>query len=313
MAEMDSPLRRASLFASIVFFSFLLGGCSSLNMRCDSAGKGWKCTQVDGPPERHTRSPFQPPWSDEYHDLGTNRPAVSELVFERTNVEREAVGHPALPEDTTLSRIACWHNQDMLGHNYLGHNDSDDRMPINRVAREHRRLIGMPGENALEVYRIEDEDASDETLRDWAQHIVDQWMGSPGHRSNILEGKWTHLGVCVTHDSTETRATQVFANVRAYFDEPIPWTVRPGDSLSVSITPVGGVRRPARYQFVPAGEDLGEAFTSGRAEQTFNGTLAVPTETGTYGLRVLVPAEKRTYTVLPGPRVRVLGEGEVAY
>ncbi|WP_098483182.1 CAP domain-containing protein [Georgenia soli] len=40
--------------------------------------------------------------------------------------------------------------------------------------------------------------------------VVDAWMGSPGHRNNIVDGRWTRLGIaCVEHDA-ELLCSQIF-------------------------------------------------------------------------------------------------------
>jgi hypothetical protein len=242
---------------------------------------------------------------------------VSDFVFTLTNEERKGLGHPPLEHDQTLSQIACWHNQDMIGHNYLGHEDSDDRSPQDRVAREHRRLVGTGyGENANEMLPGKTRKNSKADKRAWAEEIVTEWMNSAGHRANILRGRWTHFGACVSADSTESRATQVFASVQAYLDEPLPWAMTPGDSVSVSFTLVKADHPPTEYEFVPAGEPLAEAFEKEGRGKPFNGTLYLPTSPGEYGLRLLIPAQggrSRLYAVVKGPRILVLEEGTPAY
>jgi uncharacterized protein YkwD len=43
-----------------------------------------------------------------------------------------------------------------------------------------------------------------------ANEIVDDWMSSPGHRENILDPRFTHLGVGVSARNHTIRATQEF-------------------------------------------------------------------------------------------------------
>ena len=43
-----------------------------------------------------------------------------------------------------------------------------------------------------------------------AKEIVDDWMSSPGHRENILDPRFTHLGVGVSARQHSVRATQEF-------------------------------------------------------------------------------------------------------
>jgi len=104
-------------------------------MRCDGAGKGYECTPVDEPPSWHARLAHQPPWADEDHDIARDLPLVGNFASGLANEERKRLGHSSTEHDQTLSQIACWHNQDMIGHNYLGHDDPGDWSPQGRGAR----------------------------------------------------------------------------------------------------------------------------------------------------------------------------------
>jgi hypothetical protein len=226
-------------------------------------------------------------------------------VFSQTNRLRQARDRAPLRRDSTLARIACWHNQDMLANNYMGHRDADGRTPGDRMAREHRRLIGSAGENVYEGDNFRHRSGREEA-DDWAARIMSRWMESPGHRKNILRPEFTHLGACVTHTVTMSKATQMFAAVWGYLDEPLPWTPAAGDSLSVDVTPVKAPGPPAQYAFVPVGEPLGQAFQGGERGRSFNGTLVIPTAPGAYGTRFLFPGRQTNrYTVLSGPRILV--------
>lgn len=226
------------------------------------------------------------------------------MVFDLTNRARTEQGKPALTRDSTLARIACWHNQDMLVHEYLGHEDADGRSPGDRMAREHRRFIGSAGEN---VFERRGRSASGGPIEadEWAASIMEGWMKSEGHRANILRQEFTHLGTCVTYTQSGGRATQMFAAVWAVLDAPMPWAVPASDSLSVAITPIKAAGPPAEYAFVPVGEPLSEAFRAESRGRPFDGTLHFPEDPGTYGSRFLFPAGQGRYTVLSGPRVSV--------
>ncbi|MFB6272864.1 MAG: CAP domain-containing protein [Salinibacter sp.] len=245
-------------------------------------------------------TPSQPPAADEHAGVGRHRRAAAEKIVAGTNRARTARGRSPLSTDTTLARIACWHNQDMLVHDYMSHEDADRRLPSDRVAREHRRLIGTAGENVFEGH------ADGRRAENWGRAAMKGWLDSPGHRANILRRSFTHLGVCVTHTPSVTKATQVFATVWAYFETPLSWTLAAGDSLSVTVRPVKAGGPPTRYAFVPVGEPLDQAFEGEGRGRPFNGTLHVPGTRGRYGTRFLfaTPGSRR-FTVLSGPRVRV--------
>lgn len=63
--------------------------------------------------------------------------------------------------------------------------------------------LGVIGENLAEV--------SARSL-DVAERIMDGWMGSPGHRSNLVQSRWTHIGFGLAEDASgRAYVAQVFA------------------------------------------------------------------------------------------------------
>ena len=47
-------------------------------------------------------------------------------------------------------------------------------------------------------------------VRQLARIVVDNWMSSPGHRSNLLHPGFTDIGVGVAASGREVRVTQAF-------------------------------------------------------------------------------------------------------
>nr|KEP23819.1 hypothetical protein DA06_04295 [Georgenia sp. SUBG003] len=43
-----------------------------------------------------------------------------------------------------------------------------------------------------------------------AHDVVDAWMSSPGHRNNIVDARWSHLGVSCVQHSAELLCSQIF-------------------------------------------------------------------------------------------------------
>ena len=249
-------------------------------------------------------APTQPPDAGEHAGVGRHRLDAGRAVFDLTNEVRTDRGRGTLTPDSTLAQSACWHNQDMLVHDYLGHRDASGRTPGDRVAREHRRLIGTAGENVADGEPLP-ADASREDAAAWAGAVVKRWMNSDGHRSNLLRSQFTHLGTCVTHTASVARATQLFATAWAYLDEPLPWTMSVGDSLAISVTPNRAQGAPEAYAFVPPTEPLGRAFDGDDARRAFQGTLHLPDSAGVYGSRFLFMEGEGRYVVISGPRVQV--------
>jgi len=130
---------------------------------------------------------------------------VELLIFQFTNEERRKHGLPALARDDSLSEIARMHTDDMLRRHYFSHISPDGASPKERLAPVYLNVISRAGEN---IWGGRGLDFSDS--RRLARVAVDGWMISPGHRANILNPDYTHLGVGVGVLGREIRATQNF-------------------------------------------------------------------------------------------------------
>lgn len=246
---------------------------------------------------------LRPPQADEHAETGDRRPQIGRFVAALTNRARTTRRRAALQTDPVLRRIACHHNQDMLAHQYLGHEDAEGRLPSDRLAREHRRLVGSVGENVYGA-AAPPRRAEASRAKTWAQRALDGWMNSSGHRENVLRPQFTHLGTCVTQGHAQAKATQVFATVWAYAQEPLPWTHGTGDSLSVAMKPVEASGPPVAYAFASVDAPLGKALETRR--RSFDGTLRLPKTPGVYEGRFAFPQDRGRRVVVPGPRVRVV-------
>jgi uncharacterized protein YkwD len=123
-------------------------------------------------------------------------------VFTLTNIERTKVGERKLAKNSTLDLIAKKRMNDMFAKGYFEHVS-----PAGQSASTVAEDVGFEyitiGENiAMGNF------ADDATL-------VKAWMDSPGHRANILNTKYTELGVAVGKGIYNGRQTwigvQIFA------------------------------------------------------------------------------------------------------
>ncbi|MDO9531093.1 MAG: CAP domain-containing protein [Deltaproteobacteria bacterium] len=129
--------------------------------------------------------------------------AVEEAVFAMTNDIRRQNGLAVFLKDEICRNAARGHSADMLNRNYFSHTDPEgrtlkERLPANLATRQW-------GEN---IWTGRGYDPRQ--VRYLAQKIMDGWMNSPGHRKNILDPGYTHLGVGVMAKNQEVKATQVF-------------------------------------------------------------------------------------------------------
>jgi uncharacterized protein YkwD len=131
--------------------------------------------------------------------------AVENRIFQLTNMERRKKHLPPLDKDPTLVKTARAHSDDMLERNFFSHVNPDGMAPQNRIVPAYAGAIARTGEN---IWGGHGHDYSDSKLM--ARVIVDSWMISPGHRANILNPKFTHMGVGVSALGKEVRATENF-------------------------------------------------------------------------------------------------------
>jgi len=116
-------------------------------------------------------------------DLEARTPEEAEVVlFELVNLERGQRGLPLLSYDPFLAPIARKHARAMRDGDFFAHVDPAGRGPRERAAEGGYRARIL-GEN---LARAPDATAAHRDL-----------MGSPAHRANLLDPRFTHVGIGV--------------------------------------------------------------------------------------------------------------------
>lgn len=227
--------------------------------------------------------------------------ALEQKVLELANAERLKAGLEPLQLESTLVSIARGHSGDMLARGFFDHVNPDGLSDADRVAVQHRRLIGLSGENIWKSKGLNP--AEVDKVANEMMYGEQGWMHSPGHRANILRREYTHLGVGVAVRGDELRATQHFAAARAYTDEPVPAAVSGGASLNLSSAPFNSGPAPDRYDYWVSnrGVNTGDSYPVG------DGTVRVGA--GVYKLRFYFPGSAgdaaARYAIYTGPQVEV--------
>ncbi|MBI2063606.1 MAG: hypothetical protein HYT65_01270 [Candidatus Yanofskybacteria bacterium] len=115
-------------------------------------------------------------------------------VMKWTNIHRTNAGLPALAEDPQLNTAARLKVQDMFARQYFEHVSPTGGNISTLLDGVGYQFIAV-GENlALGNYE------NDQTL-------VQAWMDSPGHRANILNGRFREIGVAVAKGNFDGRQT----------------------------------------------------------------------------------------------------------
>ena len=102
-------------------------------------------------------------------------------VVDLTNVEREKNGLEPLKADKELSRVAREKSNNMAEVGYFDHNSPTYGSPFDMM-QSYGIDYRTAGENIAKGQQTPEE-------------VVNAWMNSSGHRANILNGDFTHIGV----------------------------------------------------------------------------------------------------------------------
>ena len=112
--------------------------------------------------------------------------AVEEQVVSLVNKERAKEGLAPLTIDWELARVAKYKSQDMHDKNYFSHTSPTYGSPFDMM-----KNFGISYKSAGENI------AKGQTS---AAQVMEAWMNSSGHRANIMDAKFTHIGVGYVKD-----------------------------------------------------------------------------------------------------------------
>ncbi|MFC3885180.1 CAP domain-containing protein [Bacillus songklensis] len=130
----------------------------------------------------------------------TTSSSVSEFekqVANLVNQERQKAGLKPLQLDTKLSDVAREKSRDMMNKGYFDHQSPTYGSPFDMM-KQFGITYRAAGENIAKGQQT-------------PQEVMNAWMNSEGHRANILNGSFTHIGVGFVKDSQGTTYwTQMF-------------------------------------------------------------------------------------------------------
>ena len=115
-------------------------------------------------------------------------------VLNRVNYERQKAGLNELKLDSVLIKVSEGHAKDMFERKYFGHKSPEGVSVFDRL-KAAGVVSSWAGENLAKGQGS-------------AEAAMDSWMGSPGHRSNILNSAYKKIGIGVI----QRHWVQVFTN-----------------------------------------------------------------------------------------------------
>lgn len=124
----------------------------------------------------------------------TSVSAIEKAVLDLTNAERQKAGLASLQSDSKLMDSARAKSKDMSAKNYFSHTSPTYGSPFDQM-----KSFGISYRAAAENIAMGQRSA---------EEVVKAWMESPGHRQNILDAKFTHIGI--GYDASGNYWTQQF-------------------------------------------------------------------------------------------------------
>ncbi|MGE7633346.1 CAP domain-containing protein [Bacillus paramycoides] len=140
-----------------------------------------KPAENNGTQNNNNQNEAQKPAEQKPAEEAKSLSEFEQRVVELTNAERTKQGLPALKIDTELSKVARIKSEDMQKNNYFDHNSPTYGSPFDMM-KKFGISYKSAGENIAQGQRTPEE-------------VVQAWMNSAGHRANILNSGFTHIGV----------------------------------------------------------------------------------------------------------------------
>lgn len=125
-------------------------------------------------------TPSTPSTTSDLRDLETE-------VIRLVNNERANAGRSPLTENEQLSRVARLKSEDFIKNNYFSHNSPTYGSPFDMMRQFGISFIAA-AENIASGQRS-------------ASEVMNTWMNSSGHRTNILNATYNQIGVGVARDN----------------------------------------------------------------------------------------------------------------
>jgi uncharacterized YkwD family protein len=135
---------------------------------------------AEKPVEQKPATPSQPV-QEKPATPATSISAIEQQVLTLTNQERAKGGLKPLATDAPLMASARAKSTDMRSNNYFDHNSPTLGSPFDQM-----KARGINYRSAAENIAMGQRTP---------EEVVKGWMNSPGHRANIMNGNYTHIGI----------------------------------------------------------------------------------------------------------------------
>ncbi len=168
-------------------------------------------------------------WSQTGSVLGVDANVTSSELLRSLNTERQKNNITAVEYSDKLSAAAYLKAQDMLERQYWSHNAPDGTTPWQWLSRVEYNYA-YAGENLAKNFTT-------------VSSTMAAWMGSPAHRKNILDERYTEVGFAVIDGTLEDRPTKLIVTL---FGTPVSERSVAG-AMGQRAAPTGGMSPIAQF------------------------------------------------------------------
>jgi uncharacterized protein YkwD len=131
-----------------------------------------------------------------------SQPTEETIIFDSVNNIRDAYGIKNLCSNEVLFQIADIRAKDMIDRHYFSHYTPEGTTVVN-IIKNWGIEAKYRGENLAEICPPEFA-----TL----ENVINAWMGSEGHRNNILRNAYRQIGVSICNDGNRKIIVLVFTS-----------------------------------------------------------------------------------------------------
>lgn len=159
--------------------------------------------------------------------LGFASNITASQTVEQTNAKRAELGLAPLQVNGSLNQAAIAKANHMFGNNYWAHIAPDGTTPWVFIKNAGYRYA-VAGENLARDF-------------DTTGAMVNAWMDSPTHRENIVNPKYTEIGIAVVNGTLEGIETTLVVQM---FGQPTQAIAQTSQSAATTDTPAPRVTEP---------------------------------------------------------------------
>jgi len=134
--------------------------------------------------------------------------ALKQEVIDLTNAERQKAGLSALKHNSYLESSAQAHSDDMQQRDYFQHDTPEGKTPTERI-KGSGYLHEFDQCNCNKSYAVGENLGKGQTT---AKQAIENWMNSPEHKANILNEKFSEIGIGITEITEQNNG-----NFQGYF------------------------------------------------------------------------------------------------